>query len=270
MVPPVHNRRARLKKRWGQHHLVQPHLCRPLIEFLAPAGHRVIEVGAGGGVLTRLLLEAGARVTALEVDPEWAFRLPAELGVGRWSLAVADALELSFERLPPGTLVAGNLPYNIATTLVVELAQRGYAVPRAAFLVQREVADRLAAPPGRRAYGAVTVLLACHARVERLGHIRPGAFRPSPKVDSTMIGLVRHRPPLAENRLPAFRRLVRLGFGQKRKTLANALRASIPRATVEAALRSLDLDVRLRAEALSLAQWVALYDQLGDELPDAG
>ncbi|HEV8632233.1 MAG TPA: rRNA adenine N-6-methyltransferase family protein, partial [Thermoanaerobaculia bacterium] len=135
--------RPRLKKRLGQHHLVRPELCRPLIDFLAPdAGERVLEVGPGGGVLTRALLAAGARVWGVELDPEWAWELRRALPDPRLQPLVMDALELPWQRLPAGTLVAGNLPYNVATPLLAGILPHHARIPRAGFLLQKEVAER--------------------------------------------------------------------------------------------------------------------------------
>src|ERR1700687_6225863 len=149
MPPP------RLQKALGQHHLVSGALCRPLIEFLQPSGQRVVEVGPGGGVLTAELLAAGARVLAWEVDLAWAAELRrrgrlwgAIAAAGPPAIVVEDALDLPWGRLPAPTLAAGNLPYNIATALLGELLPHHRRVPRAAFLVQREVAERLLAGPG--------------------------------------------------------------------------------------------------------------------------
>src|SRR4051794_16537250 len=158
----------RLKKALGQHHLTRPELTRPLLDFLAPlAGVRVVEIGPGGGVLTGELLGAGARVWAVELDLEWAAALRGRLrGRGRGGATaatrealqpvVADALELAWERLPAPTLVAGNLPYNVGTAIVASVLPHHDRIPRAAFLLQREVAQRLTAQPGSRDYGGLT------------------------------------------------------------------------------------------------------------------
>src|ERR1700726_942404 len=182
-------RPPRLDKALGQHHLVSGSLCRPLIEFLQPGGQRVVEVGPGGGVLTAELLAAGARGLAWEGDLAWAAELrrrcrrsprwpgwppwpgsgiasPAGRGSGGPppAIVVGDALDLPWGRLPAPTLAAGNLPYNIATALLGALLPHHLRVPRAAFLVQREVAERLLARPGDPAYGSLRVLVAGHPR----------------------------------------------------------------------------------------------------------
>ena len=253
--------RPRLKKALGQHHLIRPELCRPLVEFLAPREERVVEIGPGGGVLTRALLDAGARVWAVELDLDWAWELRRSIGPGDTALQplVMDALDLPWERLPVPTLVAGNLPYNVATPIITSLLPHWRNVPRAALLLQKEVAERLTAKPHTRDYGSLTVLVQCYAEATILGRVRPGSFRPPPKVESAFVGLRLHAPPLPEREMDAFLARVREAFGQKRKTLRNSLGRVVGNARVEAALRALDLPPTARAEELSLDRWLALW-----------
>jgi 16S rRNA (adenine1518-N6/adenine1519-N6)-dimethyltransferase len=225
-----------LKKALGQHHLVDGALCRPLVAFLRPAGGRVLEIGPGGGILTAELLAAGARVWGAELDPEWALVLHRRFRGAPLSLAVADALAIRWDRLPAPTAVAGNLPYNVATALIERLLPHGGRIPRAAFLVQREVALRLVAAPGEEHYGSFSVLVAAYARAAVLGRVRPGAFRPPPKVESAFVGFELHAPPLPPADMGEFIRFVRLAFGQRRKTLRNALSAGWGRERTAAVL----------------------------------
>jgi 16S rRNA (adenine1518-N6/adenine1519-N6)-dimethyltransferase len=260
-------RSPRLKKALGQHHLVSGALCRPLIDFLQPDGQRVIEVGPGGGVLTRELLAAGARVLAWEVDLEWAAELRRRLGVGkaggRLAIVVEDALDLPWGRLPAPTLAAGNLPYNIATALLGALLPHHRRVPRAAFLVQREVAERLLARPGDAAYGSLSVLVAAQARAVPLGRVRRGSFRPPPKVEGAYVGFELRPPPLPEDEMPAFLATVRLAFGQRRKTLRNALAAGWGKERAGTVLAALGLPDDARAERLGIDELLALHRQAG-------
>jgi len=268
MVPP------RLRKTLGQHHLIDGGLCRPAVEFLRPAGRRVAEVGPGGGVLTRELLAAGAEpVLAWELDLAWAAELShRSRGWGpsrRLHLVVGDALELPWTRLPAPTLAAGNLPYNIATPLIRRLLPAWQRVPRAAFLVQREVAERLVAAPGDPAYGALSVLVAAYADARLLARVRRGSFRPPPKVAGAYVGLELHEPPLSPEAMAAFRRTVHLAFGQRRKTLVNALaagwgegsRSGNGKAKARQVVAAAGLDLKVRAEALGLWEFVGLFEK---------
>lgn len=251
--------RPRLRKRFGQHHLVDPALCRPLVTYLEPAGRHVLEIGPGGGVLTRALLDAGARVTALEVDAAWAFTLRRTLAGRPVSIAIADALDLDPSRIAPATLVAGNLPFNVGTPMLGRLLRAGpHRLPRAGVMVQKEVADRLVAVPGTSAYGALTVLVAARARCERLGNVKPGSFRPPPKVAASFVGLRLHEPPVPPDRLPAFEAIVRSAFASRRKTLRNNLAKAWGRREAVARLERAGIDPDDRAERLSLDAFVAL------------
>lgn len=237
---------------------------RPLVDFLGVAGATVIEIGPGGGVLTRELLKAGAaRVLAIEIDPRWALELPAGLDAAqraRLQVAVADALDLAWERLPTPTLVAGNLPYNVGTAILERLLALARRVPRAAFLLQNEVVDRLVARPGESDYGALSVLVAARARARRLGRLPPGAFRPRPRVESAFVGFELDAGAVPPERFAAFARVVRLAFSRRRKTLRNALAAEWGREAAEAALAALGLTPTARAESLDVAAFLALTE----------
>jgi 16S rRNA A1518/A1519 N6-dimethyltransferase RsmA/KsgA/DIM1 with predicted DNA glycosylase/AP lyase activity len=300
-------RPPRLKKALGQHHLAAGSHCRPLIEFLAPRGRRVVEVGAGGGALTAELLAGGARVLAWELDLAWAVELrrrlagsaagrrlahernpgasavladaaapvaaaaavaapgggaesgPAERSGGGLAIVAGDALDLPWERLPAPTLAAGNLPYGVATALLAALLPHHRQVPRAAFLVQREVAERILATPGDPAYGSFSVLVAAYARAVPLGRVRRGSFRPPPKVEGAYVGFELRPPPLPEAEMPAFLATVRLAFAQRRKTLRNALAAGWGRERAAAVLAALALPADARAERLGLPELLALH-----------
>jgi 16S rRNA (adenine1518-N6/adenine1519-N6)-dimethyltransferase len=261
--------RPRLDKRLGQHHLTSGGVCRPLVEWLRPAGERVLEIGPGGGVLTRELLAAGAAaVWGWEIDPAWAAVLAAGLGRGPGrppvELVVGDALAIDWRRLAGAGrphLVAGNLPYNVATPIVERMLTRSPpgAVARAGFLVQREVAERLVSSPGSRAYGALSVLVAAHAEARLLGRVRPGAFRPPPKVESAFVGLAPHPPPLPPAEMPAFLRTVGLAFAQRRKTLRNALGAGWGKNEAEHTLQHAGISPGARAEELDLDRFLTLH-----------
>ncbi len=215
-------------------------------------------------MLTGELLAAGARVIGLELDRAWAFELRQRMaGARELRLVVADALEVPWERFPAPTLVAGNLPYNVGTAILERLLPHHAVVPRAAFLLQKEVAERLVARPRDAAYGALSVLVQARAEARVLGRVRPGSFRPPPKVESAFVGLVLRAPPLPEAGMPAFTDLVRLAFGQRRKTLRNALAAGWGHARAEAALAAAGISPRARAEELGLGDLLQLYSAPG-------
>ena len=218
----------------------------------------MVEVGPGGGVLTRELARSGARVLGVELDPRWAFVAQRELaGVAR--IVVADALGFPWERLPAGTLVAGNLPYNVSTAIIRELLPHSGTIPRAAFLVQREVADRMVADVGAPAYGSLSVLVRAWSEPRILGRVRPGSFNPPPKVDSAFVGL-RLRPPVMEpEAMAGFTATVRQAFAHKRKTLRNALSSGWGRERAQAVLERLGWSQKARAEELSLTRFVELH-----------
>ncbi len=221
----------------------------------------MIEIGPGGGVLTRELLAAGAtRILAVELDPAWAFALRRELPEERLEIAVGDALDLDWERLRGPALVAGNLPYNVGTAIVERLLAGARSVPRAAFLLQREVVDRIVARPGDSEYGALSVLVAARARAIRLGRVFPGAFRPRPRVESAFVGFELGAPAVAPERWAPFAAVVRLAFSQRRKTLRNALASGWGREAAAAVLAAHGLADDARAERLDVAAFLALAD----------
>lgn len=256
--------RPRRKKSLGQHHLREGSLCRPLLEFLfagpAPAARPpfVVEIGPGGGVLTAELLSAGAEVLALELDPEWAATLRSRLASEKLSVRVGDVLDFDWSAVPSGTLVCGNLPYQIGTAIVDRVVRAYPQVERAAFLLQREVVDRLTAQPGDSEYGSLSLLTQARASVTRLGIVRPGSFVPPPKVDSAFVGLRLRPAPLPESEMPAFERLLRAAFRQRRKTLLNSFTSSFSRPAVETALATLGHEAKTRAETLAMDDFLAL------------
>ena len=254
--------RPPLKKALGQHHLVDGALLRPLLQFLDPKGERVVEIGPGGGVLTVELLAAGTdKLLAWELDPAWAAVLRRRLPDPRLALVVGDALEVAWDRLPTPTLVAGNLPYNVATVIIENLLPHHARVPRAAFLVQKEVADRIVATPGSDAYGSFSVIVEAYAQPRILGRVKPGSFRPPPKVDSAFVGLELQPPSLPEKEMPDFIAFVRLAFAQRRKTLRNALAAGWGRERTEKVLAAAGIPERARAEELGLEEFLKVYEK---------
>jgi 16S rRNA (adenine1518-N6/adenine1519-N6)-dimethyltransferase len=218
-----------------------------------------VEVGPGGGVLTWRLLASARCVDAIEMDPAWAFFLRDLSEPTALRVVIGDALDVRWERLPKGSLVTGNLPYRISTALVERLLPLADVVPRAAFLVQREVAERLVAVPGAPAYGSLSVLVDICADRTVLGYVARGSFRPPPQVEGAFVGLSFRHPPFDVVEFAAFARTVRQAFALRRKTLRNSLAAAWGREAAENALEALGLDARVRAEALDSSAFVELH-----------
>ena len=266
----------RAKKRLGQNFLVDESYARRIVGALGlRAGETVVEVGPGRGALTALLLESGARVVAVELDRELVPVLLQRFG-GRdeFKLVEADALRVDFcEAVLPAASarVVANLPYNISTAILQRLVEQRACVPEMVLMLQREVVERITAPPGSAERGYLTVLVEAFCESEGLFDVPPGAFRPVPKVWSTVARL-RARSAGAEGfdeRL--FLRLAGAGFAQKRKTILNNLRHAPEdlRALFDAAggaaalLEAAGIDPQRRAEALTHAEWVAVVNALG-------
>jgi 16S rRNA (adenine1518-N6/adenine1519-N6)-dimethyltransferase len=230
-------------------------------------GQRAIEIGAGTGALTRALLRQGAEVSALDVDPELIAVLRGREDLATAHILQADALTFDYAGWAANQawIAAGNLPYNIATQLLLLLARVERPPDRLVVMIQRDVADRLTAKPGTPSYGSLTVALGLHMRVERAFSVAPAQFYPRPKVDSTVVVLRPHAvPPVTVRDAAHFERVVRGAFAYRRKTAANALSLSlaVPRERITDALRSLHLSPEIRGEALDLATFAALADAL--------
>ncbi|MFC0081499.1 16S rRNA (adenine(1518)-N(6)/adenine(1519)-N(6))-dimethyltransferase RsmA [Aciditerrimonas ferrireducens] len=242
----------------GQHFLADANTARRIVRLAAlTPGERVLEIGPGLGALTRALVEAGAQVRALEADrhllPVLA-QTVAPLGV---EVVLGDACQVDWTTLapPPGPwAVVANLPYNVAVPIVMGLLETAPQVTRLVVMVQREVADRLVAGPGSKAYGAVSVLVAYRARARRLGAVPATVFVPRPKVASALVALERREQPALDLPGPLEARLVtlvRAGFGHRRKTLRQALAGLVP----EDGFLAAGVDPRARAETLDLEAW---------------
>jgi 16S rRNA (adenine1518-N6/adenine1519-N6)-dimethyltransferase len=253
------------KKQLGQHFLADPNILGVIgrLAELQPEDV-VLEVGAGLGVLTTYLADRVAHVHTVELDRSLEGPLREKLG-GRANveLLIGDALTLPLHELdpPPGKLVA-NLPYNVATPLIAESLDGLPAVRLWCVMVQREVADRLFAEPGTKAYGAVSVLVRLTAERTGFHPVSRSVFRPPPNVDSALVAFRRRRDWGPE--FPGIKRVVQGAFGHRRKTLANSLGlAGFERGAVEGALDRLGIAAGIRAEALEPDAFVALTEALG-------
>jgi 16S rRNA (adenine1518-N6/adenine1519-N6)-dimethyltransferase len=228
---------------------------------------RILEVGAGTGALTAALLANGARVTAIDIDANLVAIVRERADLAGVEIALADALTFDYERYAAGEpwRVAGNLPYNIATPLLVRLAQLASPPDRIVAMIQRDVADRLTAAPGTSSYGSLTVAIGLTMRVERAFTVNAAQFYPRPNVVSAVVVLHRREVPAAEVRDRArFEQVVRAAFAYRRKTLVNSLTLAlgIPRERIVSAMKTLDLDAEIRGETLDLRTFAALTEAL--------
>jgi len=267
------------KKRFGQHFLHDRGIVQRILDAFDPQpGETLVEIGPGPGALTRPLLERGAPLHVVELDRDLAAQLRTEFAPDRLLVHEADALKFDFcalaphtdvpvpratggqERPPGGKLrLIGNLPYNISTPLLFRLLEQERCIHDMLFMLQKEVVDRMAAPPGGKDYGRLSVMIQWRLRVEKLFDVRPGAFTPPPKVDSSVVRLVPHtRPPIQVHDADAFARVVQAAFAQRRKTLRNNLKGLL----AAGALEALGIDPQRRAETLTLAEFAALANAL--------
>ncbi|MEW6153771.1 MAG: 16S rRNA (adenine(1518)-N(6)/adenine(1519)-N(6))-dimethyltransferase RsmA [Actinomycetota bacterium] len=248
---------ARPTKTRGQNFVVDPNTVRRMARLAGVGpGDRVVEVGAGVGSLTLALAETGAAVTAVEVDPRLVPALRETVSGAGVTVVEADAMALDWDGLLGGDewAMVANLPYNIATPLVADLLDHVPAVRRIVVMVQREVAERLAAGPGEEAYGAVSVKVAYWATAKVVGRVPATVFWPEPKVESAIVDIRRHaRPPGGADRERMFA-LVAAGFGQRRKMLRRSLAGLVDDRGFEAA----GVRPEARAEELGLAHWERL------------
>ena len=260
--------RVEPKKSLGQNFLVDRNIARKIVEAIAPAPDEpILEIGPGEGALTGLLLEAGARVTAVEIDPEAAAAVRDRFG-DRIRVIQNDILKVSLAEIggAEGRIrVVGNIPYYITSPILFHLFDQREAVSEATLMMQREVAERLVALPRTKDYGILSVITQSLTTPERLFNVPPGCFHPRPKVTSSVVRLrFGDRVDLTGiDRL--HRRLVREAFGKRRKTLNNALGGLIPDGSERAELFSRSgIEPGRRAEELTPEEFAHLARVLAD------
>jgi 16S rRNA (adenine1518-N6/adenine1519-N6)-dimethyltransferase len=240
----------------------------------------VVEIGAGLGTLTARLAERvpEGKVIALERDPDMIQVLRSELaGVDNVDVEATDALRYDLRMAArwrgDSIAVCGNLPYHIAAPLLFRVIEARAVVRWAVVMIQKEMADRIVAAPGTKAYGALGVMIRTYADVATVARVSAGSFAPPPKVDSTVIKIVPlagagTRVPIADE--AHYASVVHAAFGQRRKTLRNALRAVFPEAAVDAALAATGIDGNRRGETLDIAEFGALAGVLPSGAATAG
>ncbi|MGH9326111.1 MAG: 16S rRNA (adenine(1518)-N(6)/adenine(1519)-N(6))-dimethyltransferase RsmA [Terriglobia bacterium] len=255
----------------GQHFLRDPRVCRKIADSLRVRSEDLlIEIGPGRGVMTHLLAQRCRKLVAIEVDPVLAASLRREFhGDARVEILEQDVLRVGFCDLcdrhrARECYVFGSLPYYITSPILHHVLGARRNVRHATVLVQREVAQRLTAAPGSRAYGYLSVFVQCFTRPEILFEIPPGAFSPPPKVRSALVDMPisSHFPEWDDALSAEFLRFAQLSFALKRKTLLNNLAPSFPRLRIEAALEPLGLGGRARAEQISLEELAELFQSL--------
>ncbi|MEJ2060411.1 MAG: 16S rRNA (adenine(1518)-N(6)/adenine(1519)-N(6))-dimethyltransferase RsmA [Gammaproteobacteria bacterium] len=259
----------RPRKRFGQNFLHDRGILARMVAAIAPrAGDHLVEIGPGLGALTEPLLQHLDALDVVELDRDLIPHLQSLAGPDRLHIHQADALRFDFTVLAdkPGSLrVVGNLPYNISTPLIFHLLENAPLIHDMHFLLQKEVVDRLAAAPGGKDYGRLSVMVQYACEVESLFRVPPGAFTPPPKVDSAFVRLTPYPEPPWRAIDPALlSRLVNQAFTQRRKTLRNAVKGLADSTDIEAA----GLDPTQRPETLSVADYVRLANRLTDRPPE--
>jgi 16S rRNA (adenine1518-N6/adenine1519-N6)-dimethyltransferase len=260
----------RAKKSFGQNFLISERAFRAIVDATVIADDDwIVEIGAGLGTLTARIAERipEGKLIAIERDPDMVKVLRAELaGVDNVDIEQVDAMTYDFKmaaRWHGGDpiSVCGNLPYHIASQILFKIVDARAVIRRAVVMVQKEMADRIVAPPGGKDYGALGVMLRTYVDVVTIAKVGAGAFVPAPKIDSTVIRMTpladgKPRAPIANEQ--HYSQVVHAAFGQRRKTLRNALRAVFDEGHVDAALSSTGIDGIRRGETLEIAEFAGL------------
>lgn len=253
----------RARKRFGQHFLHDQNIIRKMLNAINPQpGEALIEIGPGQGALTFPLLERCKELTAIELDRDLIPILQQQAeSLGTLHLINSDVLtiDLSSLGLDPPLRVVGNLPYNISTPLMFHLLKYSPLIQDMHFMVQKEVAERIVAPPDSKHYGRLSVMMHYFCQCEYLFDVPPGCFSPPPKVDSAIIRLLPYaQPPVPVDDIDLLELVVKTAFNQRRKTISNSLKKLLDKNT----LTDLNIDPKARAENLSLAQFIRITQTL--------
>ena len=251
------------KKQLGQHFLADAHYVEKIVLAVNPKdGERLVEIGPGQGAITFPLLRRHPKLTVIEFDRDLIAPLTAAAApLGELTIVHRDVLQVDFTTLAEGGRIrlVGNLPYNISSPILFHALDHAQAIADMHFMLQKEVVDRMAAAPGSKVYGRLSVMVQACASVQSLFRVPPGAFKPPPKVDSAIVRVIPKAPEdigIADRAL--FARVVQAAFGQRRKTLRNALSTVCEsEAMLEAGIEPSD-----RAERIDVARFVALANLL--------
>jgi len=256
---------VRPRRRLGQNFLVASHVVERIVAATRAAGRVVFEIGPGIGALSDELAAIADELFLVEIDPRMAKRLTERFAAAsNVHVIAADALAVDYSKLlagRPRAVAVGNLPYSVGSQILLRLIESRASFERLVLMLQREVAERLIAKPGTKAYGVLTLWTALHGEAEIVLRVSRGSFVPRPKVESAIVSIALHTAPRVliddEER---FRAVVRAAFGQRRKTLRAALAKVAESADIERA----GIDPRRRGETLSLAEFARLANALGD------
>ncbi len=250
----------RARKRFGQNFLTDPYVVAGIVAAISPQrDDHLVEIGPGLGVLTESLLPCVTAMDAIELDRDIIPKLEAHCrDRGQLHIYEGDALKFDFAALAEDgrpLRIVGNLPYNISTPLMFHLLSMREQIQDMHFMLQKEVVDRLAAIPGNKDYGRLSVMMQYHCRVESLMQVPPEAFSPPPKVNSAVVRLVPwSEPPVSVANVNLLEKLVTQAFSQRRKTLRNTLKPLMNAEQIEAQ----GVDPKRRAETLSLSEFATL------------
>lgn len=254
------------RKRFGQNFLIDHGIIRDIVRAVHPhKDDQIVEIGPGKGAITQLLADSCDNISVIELDRDLVPWLKVKFEKHpNFQLFQADALAFDFAQLINNDRplrIVGNLPYNISTPLIFHLLTYSTQVRDMHFMLQKEVVKRMAAKPGDSAYGRLGIMVQYYCAVENLFEVPPTAFDPAPKVDSAIVRLVPHAQlPFVANNIKTLETLVNVAFQQRRKTLRNSLKQLL---TAEQ-LESLPVDMTLRPEDISLQEYVAISNLLGD------
>jgi len=253
-------RSHRPRRRFGQNFLIDGGCIERIVEAISPhRSDRVIEIGPGLGAMTEPLLQHLDSLHVVEIDRDIVARLATRFPGERLVVHQGDALEFDFGAMGSGLRLVGNLPYNISTPMLFHTAKFAACIRDCHFMLQEEVVDRMAAKPGGKSFGRLSVMLQYRFRVEKLFDVPPRAFRPAPRVNSALARLIPHAvlpAPAQDEAMLA--QLVSKAFSQRRKTLRNAVADYASAQELE----TLGLDSRLRPENLSLQDFVRLANAI--------
>ena len=240
------------RKRFGQNFLVDHRIINQIISTISPKNDDcIVEIGPGKGAITFPLIEHLDHLSVIEIDRDLVSMLESE-GQEKLTIYQSDALTFDFSQIPKKLRVIGNLPYNISSPLLFHLLSYRKQIIDMTFMLQKEVVDRIVAPPGNKTYGRLSVMMQAFYEVELMFVVPKESFEPQPKIESAILYLKTREQPLVKNSKP-LEEIVKLAFSQRRKTLKNCLKSVLNQSQTE-------IDLSQRAEMLSTENFVTLMN----------